>query len=92
MLFAGWKDSYVNVDSPTSRTEVIANHRSKRWNGSRDASSSETEAISHAQLIEGGTLAELPAVVEDSDAEAPVVEIEPTHTAAPELAHPGESQ
>ena len=60
-------------------------------NGLKDVSKSEDTAIEHAELVDGGRLSENPNVEEDQD----IVETgdsEPIHTAAPELAHPGESQ
>ena len=60
-------------------------------NGVRNEASSEGDAIDHANLVDDGKLAENPPVVEESDEPADQV-IESTHTAAPELAHPGESQ
>ena len=60
-------------------------------NGLKDMSKSEETAIEHAELVDGGGLSENPNVAEDQD----VVETgdsEPIHTAAPELAHAGESR
>ena len=60
-------------------------------NGVKDAAISEAAAIDHAQLVEDGKLAENPDVSDDpGESDAQVVES--THTAAPELSHPGESQ
>ena len=62
-------------------------------NGKKNGQPSEESAIEHSQLVSGGGLAEMPPLIDDdSDAEVAVVDSEPTHTAAPELTHPGESQ
>ena len=60
-------------------------------NGHKDASSSESQAISHAELVQGDVVIEDPDVsdvphVQSSQASSS------THTAAPEFTHPGESQ
>ena len=60
-------------------------------NGLKDVSSSESQAISHADLVQGDSVIEDPDVsdiphVQDSQASSS------THTAAPEFTHPGESQ
>ena len=60
-------------------------------NGKRDGAPNVSEAISHAQLVDGNSIVDDPNVddephVEDSQA------ARSSHTAAPELTHPGESQ
>ena len=60
-------------------------------NGKRDTNASESEAIAHADLVDDNGLA---STLEIDD--VPYVDgshgVESTHTAAPELTHPGESQ
>ena len=60
-------------------------------NGKRDTNASESEAVAHADLVDGNGL------VRDLEVDdVPHVDgshgVESTHTAAPELTHPGESQ
>ena len=61
-------------------------------NGRKDMQVTEKDAISHSQLVSDGTLAEVPAIEDDVADGAVALDVEPTHTAAPELTHPGESQ
>ena len=66
-------------------------------NGARDASSAEpTDELPHAQLITDGPNGAMVADVEIPGGDAPhvpsTVAVGASHTAAPELTHPGESQ
>ena len=65
-------------------------------NGTKDMSKTDGEAIDHAQLVDGGVLAEDPIVADDPNVDVgeavPNGEVDPVHTIAPELTHPGESQ
>ena len=60
-------------------------------NGKRDMAISESEAIAHTQLVEGDKVIDDPDVADEPHVENGP-EISSTHTAAPELTHPGESQ
>lgn len=66
-------------------------------NGTREATSTEqSDEISHAQLIterpEGAMVADVELQIGDVPHVPSTVTIESSHTAAPELSHPGESQ
>ena len=60
-------------------------------NGRKDSSANESEAISHAELVNGESL-----VIDPDVSDVPHVAnsqaVSSTHTAAPEFTHPGESQ
>ena len=60
-------------------------------NGKKDTAISDSNAIAHAQLIEGDQIIDDPDVPDDPHVEDGP-EVSSTHTAAPELTHPGESQ
>ena len=65
-------------------------------NGTKDAGGPMPDELSHAQLIElqdtGARLADEEILVDDQSHVPSSVEVGASHTAAPELTHPGESQ
>ena len=59
--------------------------------GTLDAVATEVEAMEHAQLVEGDDIVDDPDVADELHVYGSK-EVGSTHTAAPELTHPGESQ